>query len=103
MPSGCVLLNYHAVAEVNPDPKAESTTLDLQVDPGRSLTIDVVDPEGQPLGGTKASGLTDLFGSTNTRRLAHDRDPRPGPVEAASRDDHARGPQAGGLGVPEGG
>ena len=53
--------NYHVLAEVNLDPKAESATLDLQVDPGRSLTIHVVDPEGRPLGGTKASGLTDLF------------------------------------------
>jgi RNA polymerase sigma factor (sigma-70 family) len=63
LPHYCDILNYHVVAEVNPDPKAESTTLDLQVDPGRSLTIRVEDPDGHPLGGTKASGLTDLFGS----------------------------------------
>ncbi len=29
-------LNYHVLAAVNLDPKAESATLDLQVDPGRS-------------------------------------------------------------------
>ncbi len=48
---------YHVLAEVNIDPKAESATVDLQVDPGRSLTIDVVDPEGKPVGGTKVSGF----------------------------------------------
>ena len=35
-------------------------TLDLQVDPGRSLIIHAVDPEGRPLGGTRASGLADV-------------------------------------------
>jgi RNA polymerase sigma factor (sigma-70 family) len=63
LPGGCLIADYHVLAEVKPDPEAAVTTLDLQVDPGRSLTIHVVDPEGQPLGGTKASGLTDLFWS----------------------------------------
>ena len=63
LPGGILIADYHVLAEVNPDPAAESTTMDLQVDPGRSLTIHVEDPEGRPLGGTKASGLTDLFGS----------------------------------------
>ena len=63
-----MVIKYHVLAEVNLDPKAESATLDLQVDPGRSLTIHVVDPEGQPIGGTKASGLIDLFSDANTSR-----------------------------------
>jgi len=53
--------NYHALAEIDIDPKAESATLDLQVDPGHSLTVNVVDPEGKPVNGTKAKGATDLF------------------------------------------
>ncbi len=53
--------NYHVLAEVNLDPKAESATMDLQVDPGRTITLNLVDPEGKPVGGTKVSGLTDLF------------------------------------------
>jgi RNA polymerase sigma factor (sigma-70 family) len=61
LPHNCHVADYHVLAEVNPAPGAESTTLDLQVDPGRSLTIHAVDPEGDPLAGTKASGLTDLF------------------------------------------
>ena len=57
---GCLINDYHVLAEINPDPKAEAVTLDLQVDPGRSLIIQAVDPEGRPLGGTRASGLADL-------------------------------------------
>jgi protocatechuate 3,4-dioxygenase beta subunit len=57
---GCRIDNYHVLAEIHPDPKAETVTLDLQVDPGRSLIIHAVDPEGRPLVGTKASGLAEL-------------------------------------------
>ena len=56
-----MVIDYHVLAEINLDPKAESATADLQVDPGRSLTMTVLDPEGQPVSGTKASGLIDLF------------------------------------------
>jgi protocatechuate 3,4-dioxygenase beta subunit len=64
LPHNCHVADYHVLAEINLDPKAETATLDLQVDPGRSLTIEAVDPEGRPLAGTKASGLTDLFSTT---------------------------------------
>jgi hypothetical protein len=47
----------HVVAQIDLDPKAESATVDLQVDPGRPITLHVVDPEGRPLGGTRAMGL----------------------------------------------
>lgn len=53
--------NYHDFAELNLDPKAESATLDLQVDPGRTITVKAVDPDGKPVAGTMASGVTDLF------------------------------------------
>ena len=46
----------YIVAEIDLDPKAESATMDLQVDPGRSVTVEVVDPDGRPLGGTKVNG-----------------------------------------------
>jgi hypothetical protein len=60
-PSMCNVRDYHVLAEVNLDPKAESATLNLQVDPGRTLTVTAVDPDGKPVSGTMASGLTDLF------------------------------------------
>ena len=61
LPLNCYVNNYHVLAEVDVDPKAESATLDLQLDPGRSLTVNVVDPDGRPIGGTKVKGVTDLF------------------------------------------
>ncbi len=59
-------LNCHAVAAVDLDPEAESATLDLQVDPGRSLSLTVVDPAGKPIDGTKASGIGDGFDSNES-------------------------------------
>ena len=64
IPFICNVRNYHVLAEVSLDPKAESATVNLQVDPGRTLTVKAVDPEGKPVGGTMAAGLTDLFYST---------------------------------------
>ena len=49
------------VAEVVVDPKAESMTLDLQADPGRSVQVEVVGPDGAPIGDTKVKGLHELF------------------------------------------
>jgi RNA polymerase sigma factor (sigma-70 family) len=60
----CSAANYHVVAEINPDPKAETMTLDLRVDPGRTIAVNPVDPEGRPVAGTKAAGVSDLFSST---------------------------------------
>ena len=51
----------HALAAIDLDPKVKSVTVDLQVDPGRSITIHAIDPDGKPIGGTKASGIGDLF------------------------------------------
>jgi hypothetical protein len=61
LPLSCNVNNYHVLAEIDVNPKAESATLDLQVDPGRTVTVTAVDPEGKPIGGTKAKGVTDLF------------------------------------------
>ena len=64
LPHYCNVHNYHVVAEINLDPKAETATLDLQVDPGRTIVVNPVDPEGQPVAGTMAAGVSDLFSST---------------------------------------
>jgi hypothetical protein len=59
-----VIGNYHGIAEVNLDPKAESATFDLQLDPGRTVMVTAVEPRGRPIGGTVAKGVGDLFQST---------------------------------------
>jgi RNA polymerase sigma factor (sigma-70 family) len=63
-PQYCNVGNYHAMAELNVDPVAESATLDVQVDPGRTIAVTPVDPEGRPVAGTIATGVSELFSST---------------------------------------
>ena len=61
-PQLCSVTSFHAIVEINPDGKSEALALELQVDPGQSLSGTVVDPDGRPIGGTKGSGLNDLMG-----------------------------------------
>ncbi|WP_435011011.1 sigma-70 family RNA polymerase sigma factor [Tundrisphaera lichenicola] len=80
LPSWCNVGNYHIIAEVNIDPKAKPPTLELQADPGQSVAVEVVGPDGQPLGGTKVKGKSELFQSS------------PFPEESASFEIHALEP-----------
>ncbi len=57
LPNSTYREQNHVFAAVNLDPKVESATVDLQVDPGKSLTIQVVDPEGKPLIPTRVKGV----------------------------------------------
>jgi Sigma-70, region 4 len=59
-PSTCSVGYYHALAEVNLDSGVESATVDLQVDPGCSVLINIVGPDGNPIGGTKVAGISDV-------------------------------------------
>jgi RNA polymerase sigma factor (sigma-70 family) len=49
---------HAAVAEVVVDPRAELMSLDLQADPGKTVAIEVVGPDGAPIGETKAKGVS---------------------------------------------
>ena len=64
VPTWLLIGNYHGLAEIRTGPKAESATVDLQLDPGRSVMVATLDPEGRPIGGTVAKGVGDLFQST---------------------------------------
>ena len=55
--------NYHRVARVDPPVGTDAVTLDLQLDPDRTLDLAVVDPEGRPLGGLEVEGRTGFMGS----------------------------------------
>jgi hypothetical protein len=55
-PDDCVPANFHAVAEVNPAPGAESYEQDFSLDPGQTLEGTVLDPDGKPLSGARISG-----------------------------------------------
>ncbi len=62
----------NALVEVVVDTKAGPMPLDFRLDPGRSVTIQVVDPDGRPSSGTMAKGLSELF-ATNALPQSSDR------------------------------
>ena len=64
LPHWCNLGNYHIIAPVDLDTKAGPATLELQADPGKSVAVEVVDPDGRPLGGTTVKGKSELFQSS---------------------------------------
>ncbi|MCG8648387.1 MAG: M56 family metallopeptidase, partial [Pirellulales bacterium] len=49
--------SYHALREIDVPADADSFAVDLQVDPGISLTVKFVDPDGKPLKGVRGYGL----------------------------------------------
>ena len=75
-----VLEGYHALAEINPEPGAVSLTRDLEVDPGRSASVAIVDDEGKPVDGALARGLEALDPAT------------PQPLHASTIEVHALDP-----------
>jgi RNA polymerase sigma factor (sigma-70 family) len=53
--------NCCIITEVFVDPRLESMTFDLQADPGKSVAIKVVGPDGKPFGGTKVKGMGEVY------------------------------------------
>jgi RNA polymerase sigma factor (sigma-70 family) len=52
--------NYHTLAEIDPADGTRTLTQDLLLDPGRSLTLNVLGPDGKPLAGASIAGLKDM-------------------------------------------
>jgi hypothetical protein len=61
VPEAANLGNFTAYAEMDLDPGSAPATRDLQTDPGQSVAVEVVGPDGRPVGGTKVKGMSDLF------------------------------------------
>ncbi len=59
-PEYCMPSNYHVLAEINLDPKSGTAELDLQVNPGRTIEVTPVNPEGWPVAGTVATGVSTI-------------------------------------------
>jgi hypothetical protein len=55
-PGFCNAVNYNVLAEVSPPEGVAEVTCDLTVDPGRSVRVTALDPDGQPLTGTIVLG-----------------------------------------------
>ncbi len=62
-PSLCLIDHYHVLAAIDFAPGVESATRDLQVEPGGAVTVHVEDPDGRPLAGTTAQGISDVAGA----------------------------------------
>jgi beta-lactamase regulating signal transducer with metallopeptidase domain/protocatechuate 3,4-dioxygenase beta subunit len=58
---------YHSLKEINVPESAESFTCDVELDPGESLRVSVVDREGQPLSGFSVRGNRRLPADEPTR------------------------------------
>ena len=52
--------------EINPPADAESVTVDLQVDSGKSVRVAMVDPEGKPISGVQVDGAASSRGGRDT-------------------------------------
>jgi RNA polymerase sigma factor (sigma-70 family) len=64
VPWRCNVQNYNVVVEVDLDPKAEAAERDIPLDPGRTIEVNPIDPEGRPVAETMTAGLSDLFPTT---------------------------------------
>jgi RNA polymerase sigma factor (sigma-70 family) len=63
LPSPSYLGNFHAIALI--DPRAgETGKCDLTVDPGQTLTCQVLDPDGKPVSGARVHGHDPLYSWT---------------------------------------
>jgi RNA polymerase sigma factor (sigma-70 family) len=64
----CHAFTVHTLVEIDPPEKAESLSQDILLDPGRMPRATVVGPDGKPLAGAQALGLTAFHKSPNWTR-----------------------------------
>jgi hypothetical protein len=60
------LVSYNSYKLIDPPPETKVFTCDLELDPGKTVTGTVRDPDGKPLAGAVVQGLQALFGKTQT-------------------------------------
>ena len=80
-PHICIAGNYNTLAEINLDPKAETATLDLQVDPGRTIAVKPSTPRAGRSPGRRLGRQRPALLDRIPAGIVHDRDPRARPVE----------------------
>lgn len=74
--------DFHTLAAIDPSARANEIEFDIPLDPGRSLSGTIVDPDGKPLAGAHVRGLGDR--EFWTRK----------PLESADFELHALAPDA---------
>jgi Sigma-70 region 2 len=60
VPYLCMPVNFHALAGIAPRAGDKAITIDISLDPGRTLAGTVLGPDGRPLAGARVSGLNDM-------------------------------------------
>jgi hypothetical protein len=55
-PDFVMAVNHDVLAQVEPPKGADKVTIDLKLDPGRTQTVRVLDPDGKPLAGVRVAG-----------------------------------------------
>jgi RNA polymerase sigma factor (sigma-70 family) len=60
-PHTCDASHFNTLAEVNPAKDAESMVCNLVLDPGRTVTGTIVDPDGQPVKGARIDSLGGIW------------------------------------------
>jgi RNA polymerase sigma factor (sigma-70 family) len=58
---GSIVAQQSVIAEVNIAADSKGLDLALTADPGRSVAVEVVGPDGTPLGGTQVKGISEIF------------------------------------------
>ncbi len=56
----------NVMKEINPLADAESVTVDLEMDSGKSVRVSIVDPDGKPISGMQVDGATSSQGGRDT-------------------------------------
>jgi hypothetical protein len=63
-PHYCSIADQHIFAEVNPAPGTNEIAVELQADPGRSISGTIIDPDGQPIATPVEIRTLDVFQSS---------------------------------------
>ncbi len=65
-----LLINYTAIARIDPAKDVESVRRDVTLDPGWTFTGTLLGPDDKPFVGARSSGLSDRDGPHNTMKTA---------------------------------
>jgi hypothetical protein len=79
------IINYHAVVETNFAPGTETATVDLVADPGLTVKLSIIDPEGKPVSGTVATGAVGPWAWQVSDQATHEVDVKSLTVEEPRR------------------